>query len=112
MHTWNRCIARLLVEFFLSPGKIFCLVSTLFGLKKTENLYEFKYLYPNQTFFKFPQQNCSFIFSLLRPSGRAVYLYSTAHKIQLTILQFEDFLPTSLFPNLLPQPVGGFIVTT
>jgi hypothetical protein len=33
------------------------------GLKKTDNLYEFKYLYPNQTFSKFPQQNCSFIFS-------------------------------------------------
>jgi hypothetical protein len=28
---------------------------------------------------------------------------------QLTILQLEDFLPTSLFPNLLPQPIGGFI---
>ncbi len=46
---------------------------------------------------------------LLRHSVRAVYLYSTAHKTQLTILQFEDFLPTSLFPNLLPQPIGGFI---
>jgi hypothetical protein len=49
---------------------------------------------------------------LLRHSGRAVYFYSTAHKTQLTILQFEDFLLTSLFPNLLPQPVGGFIVMT
>ncbi len=46
---------------------------------------------------------------LLRRSGRAVYLYSTAHKTQLTILQLEDFLPASLFPNLLPQPIGGFI---
>jgi hypothetical protein len=46
---------------------------------------------------------------LLRRSGRAVYLYSTAHKTQLTILQLEDFLPASLFPDLLPQPIGGFI---
>ncbi len=56
-------IGRPLVEFLLSRGKIFCLVSTLFGLKTTDNLYEFQYLYPNQTFSKFPQQNCSFIFS-------------------------------------------------
>jgi hypothetical protein len=46
---------------------------------------------------------------VLRRSGRAVYLYSTAHKTPLTILQLEDFLLTSLFPDLLPQPVGGFI---
>ncbi len=46
---------------------------------------------------------------LLRRSGRAVYLYSTAHKTQLTILQLEDFLPASLFPDLLPQPIGRFI---
>jgi hypothetical protein len=46
---------------------------------------------------------------LLRRSGRAVYLYSTAHKTQLAILQLEDFLPASLFPDLLPQPIGGFI---
>ncbi len=44
-----------------------------------------------------------------RDSGRAVYLYSTAHKTQLTILQLEDFLHRSLFPDLLPQPIGGFI---
>jgi hypothetical protein len=37
------------------------------------------------------------------------YLYSTAHKTQLTILQLEDFLHTTLFINLLPQPIGGFI---
>jgi hypothetical protein len=30
--------------------KIFWLVSTLFGLNSTDNMYEFKYLYPNQTF--------------------------------------------------------------
>ena len=35
--------------------KIFWLVSTLFGLKTADNLYEFKYLFPNQTFSKFPQ---------------------------------------------------------
>jgi hypothetical protein len=35
--------------------KIFCLVSTLFGLKKTDYLYEFKYLYSNKKFPKFPQ---------------------------------------------------------
>ncbi len=35
--------------------KIFWLVSTLFGLKTTDNLYEFKYLYPNQTFSKYLQ---------------------------------------------------------
>jgi hypothetical protein len=46
---------------------------------------------------------------LLRRSGRAVYLYSTAHKTQLTIIQLEDFLHTSLFPDFLPQPIGGFI---
>jgi hypothetical protein len=46
---------------------------------------------------------------VLRRSGRAVYLYSTAHKTQLTILQLEDFLPASLFSDLLPQPIGGFI---
>jgi hypothetical protein len=46
---------------------------------------------------------------LLRRSGRAVYLYSTAHKTQLTIIQLEDFLHASLFPDLLPQPIGGFI---
>ncbi len=34
--------------------KIFCLVSTSFGLNTTDNLYEFKYLYQNQTFSKFP----------------------------------------------------------
>jgi hypothetical protein len=49
------------------------------------------------------------MFLILRRSGRAVYLNSTAHKTQLTILQLEDFLPRSLFPNLPPQPVGGFI---
>ena len=32
--------------------KIFWLVSTLFGLKTTDNLFEFKYLYLNQTFSK------------------------------------------------------------
>jgi hypothetical protein len=47
--------------------------------------------------------------NLLRRSGRAVYLYSSAHKTQLTILQLEDFLRTSLFPDFLPQPIGGFI---
>jgi hypothetical protein len=49
--------------------------------------------------------------NVLRHSGRAVrvYLYSTAHKTQLTILQLEDFLHTTLFPDLLPQPLGGFI---
>ena len=57
------CDCSSTVDFLLSPGKIFCLVSTLFGLKTTDNLYEFKYLYPNQTFYKFPQQNCLFIFS-------------------------------------------------
>ncbi len=35
--------------------KIFWLVSTLFGLKTTDNLYEFKYLYSNQTFSKYQQ---------------------------------------------------------
>jgi hypothetical protein len=47
--------------------------------------------------------------TVLRHIGRAVYLYSTAHKTQLTTLQLEDFLHTSLFPDLLPQPLGGFI---
>jgi hypothetical protein len=46
---------------------------------------------------------------VLRHSGRAVYLYSTALKTQLTTIYLEDFLHTSLFPNFLPQPVGGFI---
>jgi hypothetical protein len=46
---------------------------------------------------------------VLRRSGRAVYLYSTAHKTQLTILQLEDFIYTSLLPYFLPQPIGGFI---
>ncbi len=46
---------------------------------------------------------------ILLHSGRAAYLYSTAHKTQLTVLQLEDFLHTSLFPDLLPQPLGGFI---
>ncbi len=46
---------------------------------------------------------------LLRRSGRVVYLYSTAHKTQLTIIQLEDFLHTSLFPEFLPHPIGGFI---
>ncbi len=31
--------------------------------QKTNNLFEFKYLHPNQTFSKSPQQNCSFISS-------------------------------------------------
>jgi hypothetical protein len=63
--------------------------------------------------------NTQYIFAtdyniLLRRSGRAVtvYLYSTAHKTQLTIYNWrllEDFLHTSLFPDLLPQPIGGFI---
>ncbi len=35
--------------------KIFWLVSTLFGLKAADNLYEFKYMFPNQTISKFPQ---------------------------------------------------------
>jgi hypothetical protein len=35
--------------------KIICLVITLFGLTTTDTLYEFKYLYLNQTFSKFPQ---------------------------------------------------------
>ncbi len=42
-------------------------------------------------------------------SSRAVYLYSSAHKTQLTIIQLEDFLHPSLFPDLLPQPIGGFV---
>jgi hypothetical protein len=46
---------------------------------------------------------------ILRRIGRAVYLYSTAHKTQLTIIQLEDFLHTSLFSDLQPQPIGGFI---
>jgi hypothetical protein len=46
---------------------------------------------------------------LLRRSGRAIYLYSTTHKTQLAIIQLEDFLYTSLFPDFLPQPIGGFI---
>jgi len=41
---------------------------------------------------------------LLRCSGRAVYLYFTAHKTQLAKIQLEDFLHTSLFPDFLPQP--------
>ncbi len=40
---------------YIISRKIFCLVSTLFGLKKTDNVYEFNSLYPNQTFPKFPQ---------------------------------------------------------
>ncbi len=59
----DRHMESAVMEFLLSPDKIFCLVSTLFGLKKTDNLYEFKYLYVNKTLSKFPQQNCSFIFS-------------------------------------------------
>jgi hypothetical protein len=51
---WNSCY--LLARFS-------AYVTTLLGLKKTDNLYELKYLHPNQTFSKFPQQNCSFIFS-------------------------------------------------
>ncbi len=35
--------------------KIFWLVRTFFGLRKTDNLYEFKYLYPNHAFSTFPQ---------------------------------------------------------
>jgi hypothetical protein len=45
---WNSC-------YLLARFSVY--VSTLFGLKKIDNLYEFKYLYPNQTFSKFPQQN-------------------------------------------------------
>jgi hypothetical protein len=46
----------------------------------------------------------------LRRSGGAVYLYSTAHKTQLTILQLEDFLPASLFPDLLtPSPLADLL---
>ena len=45
---------------YSTSPKIFWLVSTLFGLKTTDNLYEFEYLYPNQTFSKFPQQNVFF----------------------------------------------------
>jgi hypothetical protein len=46
---------------------------------------------------------------LLRHSGRAGYLYSTALKTQLTTIYLEDFLHTSIFPDFLTQPVGGFI---
>jgi hypothetical protein len=51
---WNSC-------YLLARFSVF--ISTLFGLEKTDNLYEFKYLHPNKTFSKFPQQNCSFMFS-------------------------------------------------
>jgi hypothetical protein len=49
------------------------------------------------------------MFNILRHSGRAVCLYSTARKTQLTLIHLEDFLHTLLFPDILPQPVGGFI---
>jgi hypothetical protein len=45
----------------------------------------------------------------LRHSGRAVYLYSTALRTQLTTIYLEDFFLTSQFPDFLTQSVGGFI---
>ncbi len=47
VHLWNSC-------YLLARFSVY--VSNLFGLKKTDNLYEFKYLYPIQTFSKFPKQ--------------------------------------------------------
>ncbi len=47
---------------------------------------------------------------LLRRSGRAVCLYCTAHKTQLTIYKLEDFLTTPLFPDLLtPNPLADLL---
>ncbi len=47
---------------------------------------------------------------LLRRSGRAVCLYWTAHKTQLTIYKLEDFLPATLFPDLLtPNPLADVL---
>jgi hypothetical protein len=40
---WNSCYLRARFSVY---------VSILFGFKKTNNLYEFKYLYPNQTTFQ------------------------------------------------------------
>jgi hypothetical protein len=40
---WNSC-------YLLARFSVY--VSTLFGLKKTDNLYEFKYLYPKLSFFQ------------------------------------------------------------
>jgi hypothetical protein len=51
---WNSCNLKTIFSVY---------VSTLFRLKKADNFYEFKYLYPNQTFSKFLQQNWTFIFS-------------------------------------------------
>jgi hypothetical protein len=39
---WNSC-------YLLAGFSVY--VSTLFGLKKSDNLYEFKYLYPKLSFF-------------------------------------------------------------
>jgi hypothetical protein len=48
---------------------------------------------------------------LLRRSGRAVCLYCTAHKTQLTIYKLEDFLPATLIPDLLtPNPLADLLI--
>ena len=50
------------------------------------------------------------IMRLLRRSGRAVCLYWTAHKTQLTIYKLGDFLPATLFPDLLPpKPLADLL---
>ncbi len=57
-------IARPLVEFLLSPGKILSLVRTLFGLKRTLIIcMNLNICIQIKLFPKFPQQNCSFTFS-------------------------------------------------
>jgi len=50
--------------------------------------------------------------TIFRHSGTAVYLclfHSSQDSTDYRILQLEDFLHPSLFPDLLPQPIGGFI---
>ncbi len=103
---WNSC-------YLLARFSVY--VSTLFGLKKTDNLHEFKYLYPNQTFFKFPQQNCSFIFSpfllkcckICQRIGNCYSrnLPSLASLPTVPYLPYLTFLPyLPYLPNLLKTP--------
>ena len=61
-HMESAVIARPLRNSCYLLARFSVYVSTLFGLKKTDNLYEFKYLYQNQTFSKFSQQNCFILY--------------------------------------------------
>jgi hypothetical protein len=106
-----------------SPSKIFCLVSTLFGLKKTDNLYEFNYLYPNQTFSKFPQKIVHLFYlhfcltavksgrELAKLLSQAAFLTFLTYLTYLTYPTYLTYLPNFFKTSETVQTSVGYRLT-